>query len=317
MVNDGAAFLVNVINDPVFRSTGVLYATEPGGAWGLHWVVIDPRRHQLFTWKKNQVDFVAAAAALGASVVTNGPFFSYQGGTKYWATFRVSVRSIFELNAALVLNLVSPGLGGLKTATTLSNINNSMINNYSADFPVGHIHGAWGSETSHGAPAGYYFGRFNGRQFRHYAIGRGDPPANPEVIGGLPAAVLNYTPVTTVALTNQHGFWGLAPIDPTDTIWQQHGLQLPMQQALDSLHQYENTEEKELPALDGLLVTAFQSITPAAMAAMLAGVLVKDAVQLDGADSVLLGTWGTIHVGNSMVTPKRYGNTWGFITIKS
>lgn len=315
LINDGASFFINVINDPVFQATGKLYTSEPGGAWGLHWVVIDPRRHQLFTWKKANLDFVADAASQNASVVTNGPFFSYKGGSKRWAVVRVGLRSIWELVSAQTISMVNPLLGAIKMARVGTNIRRSMVANFSAENPVGHIHGWWGSEVAVGAPNSYIFGRFGGRQFRNYLIAKGNPNPTPEVISGLIPTVLNYQVVNTSATTNQFGYWGLAPLDPTALIWQQANLQLPLKEAIDSYKIYEDKEEMELPKLDGLLITAFQSIRPVNMANMLSGVLVKDAVQLDGADSVLLGVDKTIVVGASMIEAKRLGNTWGYLTI--
>jgi hypothetical protein len=48
------------------------------------------------------------------------------------------------------------------------------------------------------------------------------------------------------------------------------------------------------------------------MAELLAAVRVKDAVRLDGNDSVLMGHHGTLHYGSDIPPPKRAYNKFGY-----
>ena len=75
IVRDGKLFFPNILKTDEFQQKGFLYRQETGGAIGLHWVVIDPRKHKLEVWKKQTLNFDTAAVMQDATIVTNGPFF--------------------------------------------------------------------------------------------------------------------------------------------------------------------------------------------------------------------------------------------------
>jgi hypothetical protein len=62
----------------------------------------------------------------------------------------------------------------------------------------------------------------------------------------------------------------------------------------------------------GLVIALFGRASPAGAAALLAGVLVKSAVRVDGNDSILLATSGTALQGAAMGDFKRIYNRWGY-----
>ena len=96
ILKDGALFFPNVLTNQVFQKSGILWGQEAYGIIGLHWVVIDPRRHKMYVWEKHQSDFVQAAYSLGASVFTNGSFNDYVGGNKYVSTAKVFITTFVD-----------------------------------------------------------------------------------------------------------------------------------------------------------------------------------------------------------------------------
>ena len=89
LLQDGPLFFPNILLDENFQKQGIIWGTESYGQIGLHWAVVDPRRHKMYVWEKNQSNFVKAAYSLGASVFTNGTFNQYVGGNKYVSTIKV------------------------------------------------------------------------------------------------------------------------------------------------------------------------------------------------------------------------------------
>ena len=91
MSGDRGAFFLRVLDHPSFARDGLLFGSEPG-KWGrLHWVVLDPRRHTMFAWRKTVPSYPEAARRLGASVFTSGPFTNHAGGSPVKATVKIGL----------------------------------------------------------------------------------------------------------------------------------------------------------------------------------------------------------------------------------
>ena len=81
IVTDGHKFFINVLSDKTFQKRGVMTRTEGRLSWG----VVDPRRHVMTIWEKDESNFESAALARNASLISYGPFPSYNRGNKYQA----------------------------------------------------------------------------------------------------------------------------------------------------------------------------------------------------------------------------------------
>jgi hypothetical protein len=308
LINDGKVFFPNVISDQVFQADGILFGSEAGGSIGLHWAVIDPRKHILYLWEKDRSDFVAAAAALGSSVVTNGSFNQYRGGNRYASSLKTYAWLTWATLKKIAVDF--SGVGGEDFWDYSYDEECQRIKTlfWAGEHPDGYLFG----EREHinianvSRPNGSHFGRRAGRQFEDYVIGTGDSPRIAEVMGALFRSVNNYAVVDPYPSGIGAGFWGLAPLNPADPIWQESGLDSALERLL--IHD----PSGNLPPLTGLLITAFYWGPPPTVAAFLASALVKDAVRIDGNDSILLGHGTEIIVGTSMPDHKRLYNRWGF-----
>ena len=68
MSGDRGAFFLRVLDHPAFARDGLLFGSEPGKCGRLHWVVLDPRRHTMFAWRKTVPSYPEAARRLGIGV---------------------------------------------------------------------------------------------------------------------------------------------------------------------------------------------------------------------------------------------------------
>lgn len=307
IVNDGPRFFPNALRDPVFVRDGVLFGMDPGRDKGIYWAVVDPRRHTMYVWRKDTDDFPTAARHLGASVVTNAPFLLYAGGSTTGG--KALVHSWYYLRCAWealkTAGNYSP-LAPFYFSARTTQIARELFGTHAVE---GFIFGArqqiCENRPDFSRPNAEYFGRTGGRLFSNYSIAHGDPPAMDEAIGGLFRSVAQYAAVdngTAVWV----GTWGLVPLTGAiDPALQESGAEAARAEYVA------RTPQADGPC-DGVLLTAFATMGPAQMAALLAGVRVRDAVRLDGNDSVLMGHHNTMHYGDDMPAPKRAYNKYGY-----
>lgn len=308
ILNDGNSFFTNVLKDDLFKKTGALTGSEGRISWG----VVDPRRHVMTIWEKDQFNFINAAIDRNATLISNGPFYKYVGGTKKWATFWYGVDVFFT------------GIGLVNaTPKQVARERQKLLKKYfTAHVAEGYVFGnseniVWDDLSR---PRAAYFGRLSGRTFADYTIGQGDAPRIPEVIGGLFRSVNNYAAVDQ-GVAAQVGTWGLAPILAAP----EEKLILLRESGMDgALEEYEKVlkegGEEITPigegaddTLTGLIVALFGGGSPAAFANILAQVLVKDAVRVDGNSSILLVQGSNVLRGAGMNGPKIAYNLNGYM----
>lgn len=310
IVNDGPRFFPNVLKDQTFQREGVLFGMDPGGQIGLHWAVVDPRKHKLYVWEKDGYDFLQHATGLGASVFSNAAFNEYLGGTREVSTWNVMTGTLGAIiSAAWRLTW--------QTATS--------VDPQAVQDAVQHVESTyvrlsrenWGGGQAHGYIIGgregidirdvsraqqSFFGRRTGRFFADYVIQRGDTEGVVEGIGALFRSVENYAPVDPQVDGIGAGFWGLAPLDDP---------QLQEARIEDAIEDYLAHEEfGRAHTVDGLIITAFH--WGPVIDTLLAGIRVRDAVRVDGNDSILLGHGTSVAVGAEMPDYKRLLQRWGY-----
>jgi hypothetical protein len=323
ILNDGTLFFVNVLRSEEFKRKGLL--TDSEGR--ISWAVLDPRRHIMTIWEKDRQDFVTAALARNASVITNAPFLLYhKDRNKIGAYLGYQWDSLW----------MRIGFGIARASNSNQNLQNAlntaedMVDGilqqeyFSSQKSEGYIFGTSESITHNAAdesrPNASYFGRNTGRLFANYTIARGDAPRITEVIGGLFQSVLNYAAVDSGSAA-QAGCWGLAPLlesSPQCDALRESGL-------AEVLAEYEEVArhpgEEGVPfgegvdsaaPCTGLIVALFGGGAPDWFANTLSAVLVKEAVRVDGNDSILLATEGKALRGDGMPYYKLTYNRYGY-----
>ena len=171
--------------------------------------------------------------------------------------------------------------------------------------PCGYVIGTkgsimWNTSAKHLA----HFGRKAGTDFASYQVGDGDPTGLSEAIGALIRAINEYKvlPDESAINCNQYFYWGLAPLQPDAAHFKNSGLG-------DALTQYAKAGNRpNAPA--GLIFGLFYQA--ASQATLMVQIGVKDAVRLDGSDSVIFGHHKTLLWGDSMFQYKRISQGWGF-----
>jgi hypothetical protein len=296
-----AGFLPAVLRDADFQRNGILFGEEQGGdaPKDCRWVVIDPNRHKLEVWQKSSPtqDYVAAGQTLNASVFTNGPFIQYKANTYlahagYYAQGAITAFGLSSAPSTDMMRRMDQGW-------------NAAALDWFGGGPVGYVIGsARGVKITKPCAHLGYFGRGTGTDFASYKIGQGDPGTLAEAIGGLFApGVTDYkiADYESKCQANQWFFWGLAPLAADDARFKETGL-------ADALASYSGAgSAKPVP---GLLVGLYYCSSSHAQ--LLVDIGVKDAVKLDGSDSVLFGHGDTVLVGDSMFDAKRVSHSWGF-----
>ncbi len=316
LLSDGPLFFPNVLKDETFQKKGVLTQTEGRTSWA----VVDPRRHLMTIWEKDEEDFAKSATKQNASVITNGPFLLYQGGSKWFAYFKYHVESALTSYSVASTNV------GLYTDWADFSAKQDWkikVKYFSSHEVEGYIFGNAERivKDKNSRPNASYFGRREGRLFPDYEIKRGDPPRHPEVIGGLFMSVENYQVVDN-GTASQVGTWGLAPIAP---VGDDEGGSLQEAGIDEARQQYEQAARQEgeeivplgngVPpdtACTGLILAAFGPGGPAHYANLNAQVRVQHAVRVDGNNSILLGHYKTLLQGQHMMEIKRIYNRWGY-----
>jgi hypothetical protein len=320
ILNDGPAFFPNVISDQTFQLTGVLTATEGRVSWG----VIDPRRHAMTIWEKSVDDFVDAALARNASLISNAPFLLYDGGAKSFTVARYGVHSFWRL-IRIAMGTFGRGPESVPDATEeLRESERELKKRYfSAHVVEGFIFGTAEriEESAQSRAQAAYFGRDSGRLFANYAIAQGDAPRIAEVIGGLFMSVGGYAPVDN-GTASQVGAWGLAPILAAPQPQKDRMSEAGLEGAVEKYEERMRAGNDQIPfgetvspgdEMTGLVVALFGGGSPNGFANILANVLVRDAVRVDGNSSILLGQGGVALQGRHMNEYKRYYNRWGYM----
>jgi hypothetical protein len=276
---DRAAFLSRVLEQPAMRSTGVFFGRERVRGFRLDWVVLDPRHHTLYVWAKHEDSFPRAGRALGASVFTSGPFTNHAGGSPLKATVKIALDVLAACR---------------RPSTVPSAAHDAIVRHYRAAKPLGHVIGTHAGihETEVDRPRVSHFGRGDGTAFADYVIARGDPDGCTEAIGGLYRPLADYQPYSGDRVLRT-GYWGLAPLRENP---------IARGRALDAAI---------ADGCDGLIVFVAGRANTGRLATLLASIGVRDAVQVDGGDSLLLGRGHSVVVGRCMPTWKRLLQVWG------
>jgi hypothetical protein len=281
MSDAAGAFLGRVLEHATFKQEGLLFGTDYAPLGRLHWVVIDPRRHAMYAWRKTLPSFPDAGRGLGASVFTSGPFTNHAGGSLLKATVRVAL----DVGRSLATPTAIP-----------SETRAALVRRYQARAPLGHVIGEHDGirETSVDRSRVHYFGRRAGCTFVDYEIGRGNPDGMTEAIGGLFRPLTGYEPCAAARVIRT-GYWGLAPL-----------VENPVARGAA-------IDDAASGGCAGLIVFVAGRADTRQLATLVASVGVKDAVQVDGGDSLLLGRDDEVVVGKLMPPWKRLLQVWGIL----
>lgn len=329
---DGKRFIPKILVDPVFKRNGVIY----GKNGELYWSVIDPERHPLFVWPKTSGDLLLPYSntiePMGTVVFTNGPMmerFTKQQikrnlrasagigavlgglltglflGSKYGAT--LGPKGVL---AGAFLGALLGAFGGYILGGFL------MTNDWAPYGPVkGNQHGVADPGKNRNGEL-YRFGR-NGNAFKNYKVEGGQGFGDfHEMIGGLIPILLGYNPMKTVPgpnynsqfalLAQRQGItaWGIIPLMPTSTE-RTPGLGAQELKGID-------LSRPGKGPLKGVIIAAGSQLRHTNdLGTILMKVGTKDAVAMDGSDSVMMGA-GTQHFLNKPPTAKQRIQRYGF-----
>jgi len=294
-LREPADFLAGVLSHPRFVSEGVLFGTDASGTHHLRWAVIDPDRHVMYTWRKTSSSLVASGRELGASVFTNGPFMNYPHGGLLPSLGRFGS----DATLAVVRAGITPGARGRLGA----NVEVARRQHLQAPFPLGWVLGAHEGieETTVSRPRIFWFGRGSGMTFADYCVGQGDPVGAEEAVGGLFRGVTGYR-TTTVERVMRTGYWALAPL--TD------GPAAQRDTTRRTVELYQARRRASHPCT-GLVIVVAGRAHVRRLNQLLVTIGVRDAVQFDGGDSLLLGHDRSVLLGRSMPRWKRVLQCWG------
>jgi hypothetical protein len=298
---DKQSFFANVLRDPDFQSNGVLFGENPDLVRDCNWVVIDPNRHKLQVWQKSfpTQDFVAAGQSLKASVFTNGPMVhSRVPGNDYLA----AAGYVLEGTALDIGEAFSRSQGMPHTGKYSQQRWDDLADDWFGGAPYGDVISNSNLVNVKAPPAKSvlgFFGRSSGTDFSSYKIGIGGPMGLGEGSGGLyEPAIVNYAAKPDTHGSNRWFFWGLAPIKATSD---NSGLESAI-----SAYQKVGTSKPVTGLIVGLLYSGNDHVQ------LLVDIGIKDAVKLDGSDSVLFGHDSEILYGTDMSPYKRVWMRWGF-----
>jgi hypothetical protein len=321
IVTDGHKFFINVLNDKTFQKLGFMTKTQGRMSWG----VVDPRRHVMTIWEKGQPNFESAALGRNASLITNGPFLPYARGNKYKAFAGYQAASLSVSIAFWIASLNASKSTKSVLDTTHDVVDDALqVTHFATTTSEGYITGRSESisERVLSRPNADYFGRDGGRLFADYTVAHGDPPVMAEVIGGLKRSVQDYVAVDANDPTALLGCWGLAPLLAATTPQLELLEEAGFVEALEAYTELpEEREDGWIPVgegvgagdgCDGLIVALFGGGNPPQYANILASILVKEAVRVDGNGSILLASGATGLQGVPMPYHKQKYNRWGY-----
>jgi len=297
----GPRFLPSVLRHPTFALDGIMFGTDHLRALPIRWLVVDPGRHVMEVWRKATPSFPDSGRLLGASAFTNGPFSNYGSGSFLGAS--VSLLGDFvpaamrrkEATRPQPWQRNEPRVDGVASTWMASN-----VYHYQATTPLGFVIGTASGivETKVQRPRLHYFGRWGGHAFADYEIAQGDPFGLSEAVGGLYRGVTDYQPYM-VDRFMRVGFWGLAPLKKDPILHE-----ADVDDALDSY-------ARSGHGCEGVIVFVGGWANTLRLTQLLAAIRVKDAVQIDGSDSLLLGRGTQLLLGSLMPPWKRLLQCWG------
>jgi len=323
---NGRQFLRQVLSHNKFRRQGFLTGAEPNGSY---YVVVDPNRHSLAVWGQRFLisrkrPYEDSAKALGAVVFSNGPQMelpTFSAMLKSWVRkigIWAAAGAVIGLSVGAILMAISGGSalpiiisvlsGGLSGAA-----GRALVEVLRGGVPYGVVRGSKHRIFERGM--GYngslaHFGR-SGAAFRTYDSALGNAPRGmSEVMGGLIPLIIDFTLMSSTSGTpnfNEHFFklsnhagcvaWALVPL----------GVNNPPRSDLDPSQLVTPVSDSDLSGvnltmpgasqpLDGLVVVVGKYALAFAVAAqtMLASIGARDAVAMDGSDSVMLGSGTTL-----------------------
>lgn len=307
----GSTFIPTIVGSRDFQASGVAYGRSVD-SW---WVVVDPRLHPLYVWRRSGTGmqvYGRTAQALGAAVFSNG----LMPGKRFSRRRKVT-RSSALLEFALWSGIGA--IGGCAAARglhrrLLAGAAGGMLGFFAAWqrtftnwLPCGRVQSEANSiddrrNFDNEGPTHTWFGRF-ANDFASYRIGDGDLPLGVlEGSGGLISLVRDFKPPSKspddpryahdfASLFQKKGVvaWGLVPLD----------------QAWDVTVNGE-------PGPDGVVVVFGSSHLDAEAAAQrLCAIGTRDAVALDQRASIMLGTDREFMIGPPPI--HRQGmQTYGF-----
>jgi hypothetical protein len=289
------------VRHPTFARDGIMFGTERLSGLPIQWFVADPGRHIMEIWRKSGSSMPDSGRRLGASAFTNGPFSDYGSGH----LLRASVSLLADFVPPPILRRNDTGSrpwdrpdspeSTLRSAWQAAN-----VYHYQATTPIGFVVGeASGvTETRVARPRLHYFGRWGGHTFEDYEIAQGDPFGLSEAVGGLFRGVADYRPYMLDRFLRV-GFWGLAPLKG-DPVLDRVGMAAALDEYAGSGHDCR-----------GVVVFAGGWANTLRLTQMLASIRVKNAVQIDGSDSLLLGRGNQLILGGLMPPWKQILQRWG------
>jgi hypothetical protein len=346
----GRTFIPTVLGDQKFRSKGFLTGVSSARYF---YVVIDPRRHPLYVWKKlghEDDSYQKTARSLGAAAFSNGPMMdgfsprqiaeSLLKEFGYWGLIAAfggallgAVICVLTGGAACVLWAVLMGIA-FGVSGGMLGVGLRLINILEGGIPFNVVVG-----TKHGIndPGNHingnlvWFGRHTNVDFSSYVVGGGPPPNDlVEMNAGLIPLVRNFAALSNVpgastynqayaSLENAAGVvaWALIPLGTTPTI---PPATAPSDAAVAGgltpadLTGVNLVMPGDTTPLDGVLFVIGKGGTTLnpVVAGILQSIGARDAVAMDGSDSVMLGSGGESYVGTPVPFYKQHIQRYGF-----
>lgn len=334
----GKSFIPQVVADPSFQKNGVLYGDKSD--W--YWAVVNPYKHPLDVWQKKTTGplgflkaYIDSAHALNAVVFTNGPMMETSPpgrGSTYEAAYLALLALTIATTGSLLAYLF-PWFWALVGTVVVGWMYPWLLALlfFTGGTPFGGIYSAAVPVATSGMKYNdHYFGR-NGIPFSSYSVGPDPTPVLTEVIGGLIPVVLKFVAQTATTSTSYGNWsktdgisgWGLIPFtDPGSPMpgdWLQgvkltwEGQEEPLDGVILAIG-----HNRRISSGSGLLSTwasvasqiwSWIAGPPAYMGAlgpMLVSVGARDAVVMDGGDSIMMGAVSDDMVG----PPPPYKDVW-------
>jgi hypothetical protein len=329
----GRSFIPTVLQHQRFRNTGFLRGDS---AVGYHWVVLDPRRHPLYVWKEQfhlshvleEEHYQQTAFGLNAAAFSNGPMMEYP---RFMDLVKTLLKKIGAwtlaavLGATIVAGLITGGLGLPVLVAALAaggsgivaGIIRAILDWTRGGVPFGFVKGDrhWVDDAGMGYNGELVsFGRGSTTAFSSYSLTRGHAPAGyEEGIGGLIALVIGYAAQTATAGPNYNkpfsdlsakggiASWALIPLGDTSTT--SHAAIPDIDGATsgpltaDELRGIDLVMPGDTTPLDGVIMVAGKRTGFGEIAGYYASIGARDAIALDGSDSVMVGSGSTSYLG--------------------
>lgn len=315
------SFIPTCLGDADFQRDGYLVGLDGG----IHYIVLDPKRHPMAVWKKRgDDDYDETAISLNAAAFTNGPQMEGEGISQAGMIGTTAGAGVGgAVVGGLIVNSVRQGatigvLGGPKGivigAVVGLVIGAGLAIAYwtwkveQTDFaPFGFVQGAFGSDDGSDYTTWAWFGvDGDGTDFATYKIARSGvvPRGLPNVSGGLIPLVIGWVAMSSYSNTPARSqeyedfsgargvaAWGLVPIHSVDD---ETVLELPAAALNPADLEGINVTRQDGSLITGVLVVAASKTANATMAESLQMIGARDAVAMDGNESYMMGTRGEV-----------------------